>query len=100
MTAAGETASPAAGDTPYDLTLFVSGASGLSARAIDDVRLLRDVHLDARSRLTVVDIHAAPPPRSAAASASCRRSSGLGRCPCAGSWATSRRPRACSRSCC
>jgi circadian clock protein KaiB len=58
MTAALETAAPVSGDRPYDLTLFVSGASGLSARAIDDVRLLCDVHLNAQVRLTVVDIHA------------------------------------------
>ena len=44
----------------YGLTLFVSGASGLSARAIDDVRLLCDVHLRAGTRLTVIDVHAEP----------------------------------------
>ena len=47
-------------DARYDLTLFVSGASGLSARAIDHVRLLCDVHLGTGVRLTVVDIHADP----------------------------------------
>jgi circadian clock protein KaiB len=60
MTAAPDSAAPAAGDTTYDLTLFVSGASRLSARAIDDARLLCDLHLAARSRLEVVDINAEP----------------------------------------
>jgi circadian clock protein KaiB len=60
MTAAPDSAASVADETAYDLTLFVSGASGLSARAIDDVRLLCDRHLDARSCLTVVDIHAEP----------------------------------------
>jgi circadian clock protein KaiB len=40
-----------------ELTLFVSGASDLSAQAITDVRELCDVHLDAPSQLTVVDVH-------------------------------------------
>jgi circadian clock protein KaiB len=60
MTAALDAARPAADDRPYALTLFVSGASGLSARAIDDVRLLCDVHLTAQVRLAVVDIHVDP----------------------------------------
>jgi circadian clock protein KaiB len=42
----------------YQLTLFVSGASDLSARAIADARHLCDVHLDGRYQLTVVDVHA------------------------------------------
>jgi len=54
------TVAPDAGDLPFALTLFVSGASGLSARAIDDVRLLCDVHLEAQVCLAVVDIHADP----------------------------------------
>jgi circadian clock protein KaiB len=40
-----------------DLTLFVSGASDLSSRAIKHVREMCDVHLRGRSRLTVVDVH-------------------------------------------
>ena len=61
MTATAPHTAPAAADgTSYDLTLFVSGASGLSAKAIDDVRLLCDVHLAAPVRLTVVDIHDEP----------------------------------------
>jgi circadian clock protein KaiB len=44
----------------YGLTLFVSGASDLSARAIDDVRNLCDLHLNERFDLTVIDIHAEP----------------------------------------
>ena len=41
----------------YELTLFVSGASALSARAVADARRLCDVQLAGRARLTVVDIH-------------------------------------------
>ena len=43
-----------------DLTLFVSGASGLSANAIVDARALCDVHLRGRYRLAVVDVHEDP----------------------------------------
>jgi circadian clock protein KaiB len=43
--------------TIYDLTLFVSGASHRSARAIADVKQLCDVHLAGRHRLAVVDVH-------------------------------------------
>jgi circadian clock protein KaiB len=43
-----------------DLTLFVSGASDLSARAIADVRQLCDVHLNGRYHLSVVDVHEGP----------------------------------------
>jgi circadian clock protein KaiB len=47
-------------DEGYDLTLFVSGASDLSARAITAARQLCDGHLRGRCRLTVLDIHDAP----------------------------------------
>jgi circadian clock protein KaiB len=40
-----------------ELTLFVSGASDLSARAIAAARELCDIHLAGRSVLRVVDIH-------------------------------------------
>ena len=43
-----------------ELTLFVSGASDLSARAIADSRKLCDVHLQGRFRLSVVDVHGDP----------------------------------------
>jgi circadian clock protein KaiB len=43
--------------TIYDLTLFVSGASDRSARAIADAKQLCDVHLAGRHRLAVVDVH-------------------------------------------
>jgi circadian clock protein KaiB len=43
--------------TIYDLTLFVSGASDRSARAIADTKRLCDVHLGGRHRLAVVDVH-------------------------------------------
>jgi circadian clock protein KaiB len=51
---------PAGGEAQYNLTLFVSGASDLSARAIYDARRLCDVHLRAASQLTVLDVHDAP----------------------------------------
>ena len=41
---------------PCELTLFVSGASDLSARAIGYVRELCDVQLAGRCQLTVVDV--------------------------------------------
>jgi circadian clock protein KaiB len=44
----------------FVLTLFVSGASDLSARAIDNVRQLCDLHLSDGWRLTVIDIHDDP----------------------------------------
>jgi circadian clock protein KaiB len=53
-------AAPAVDRSGYDLTLFVSGASGLSARAIHDVRDLCDVHLRDGVHLTVIDVHARP----------------------------------------
>ena len=49
------------GDGPEpELTLFVSGASDLSARAIADARELCDVRLGGRFRLSVVDVHEDP----------------------------------------
>jgi circadian clock protein KaiB len=41
----------------YELTLFVSGASELSARAIDNAKTLFDLHLGRRYHLAVVDVH-------------------------------------------
>jgi circadian clock protein KaiB len=41
----------------YVLTLFVSGASDLSVRAIGNVRALCEEHLSGRYNLEVVDIH-------------------------------------------
>jgi circadian clock protein KaiB len=43
-----------------DLTLFVSGASEFSARAISNARRLGDVVLAGRYRLAVVNIHEDP----------------------------------------
>jgi circadian clock protein KaiB len=40
-----------------ELTLFVSGASELSARAITNARALCDAHIYGQSRLTVVDVY-------------------------------------------
>ena len=42
--------------TVYDLTLFVSGASERSTRAIADARQLCDTHLHGRYRLSIVDL--------------------------------------------
>jgi circadian clock protein KaiB len=42
------------------LTLYVSGASELSARAIADATALCDVQLGGRYRLVVVDVHEDP----------------------------------------
>ena len=44
----------------YELTLFVSGASDLAARAIANARRLCDVHLHGRCHLVVIDVHENP----------------------------------------
>jgi circadian clock protein KaiB len=44
-------------DVRYELTLFVSGASDLSARAIANAKELCETHLDGRYELSVVDVH-------------------------------------------
>lgn len=44
----------------YELTLIVSGASALSARAIANARRLCDTHLEGRYHLSVVDLHEEP----------------------------------------
>jgi circadian clock protein KaiB len=41
----------------YVLTLFVTGASDLSIRAINNVRSLCEAHLAGRYELEVVDVH-------------------------------------------
>jgi circadian clock protein KaiB len=46
--------------TTYALTLFVSGASNLSARAIANARQLCETHLHDRYDLAIVDIHEHP----------------------------------------
>ena len=55
-----EDALAGADETFYELTLFVSGASDLSARAIANARQLCDVHLAGRYHLSVVDVHEDP----------------------------------------
>jgi circadian clock protein KaiB len=50
----------AGADETYVLTLFVNGATELSARAITAARYLCDTSLPGRHRLSVVDIHDAP----------------------------------------
>jgi circadian clock protein KaiB len=47
-------------DETYVLTLFVNGATELSARAIAAATDLCETHLAGRHRLSVVDIHDAP----------------------------------------
>ncbi len=49
-----------AGDVFYDLTLYVSGASDLAARAIANARHLCELHCEGRYHLSVVDIHEDP----------------------------------------
>jgi circadian clock protein KaiB len=44
----------------YDLTLFVNGASDLSAHAITNAHTLCDAHLGGRYDLAVVDVHEDP----------------------------------------
>jgi circadian clock protein KaiB len=42
---------------PYDLMLFVTGASDMSARAIANVRAICEEHLAGRYTLEVIDVH-------------------------------------------
>ena len=44
----------------YELTLFVSGASALAARAIANATRLCELHCDGHHHLSVVDIHEDP----------------------------------------
>jgi circadian clock protein KaiB len=44
----------------YELTLFVSGASDLAARAIENARQLCELHCAGHYHLSVVDIHEDP----------------------------------------
>lgn len=44
----------------YELTLFVSGASSSSARAIGNIQALCEAHLAGRHKLTIVDINQDP----------------------------------------
>jgi circadian clock protein KaiB len=45
---------------PYALTLFVSGASDASLRAIANVREICDAHLKGHHRLSIVDLNQEP----------------------------------------
>jgi circadian clock protein KaiB len=49
------------------LTLYVAGTSGLSARAIHDTRRMCDLHLTGEYELAVLDLSAAGPDRVVAA---------------------------------
>ncbi len=44
----------------YELTLFVSGASASSGRAISNARALCEAHLEGRYDLTIVDVNQTP----------------------------------------
>ena len=55
-----EAALAAPDQTWFELTLFVNGASDLSARAIANATRLCDVHLHNRYQLAVVDVHENP----------------------------------------
>ncbi len=44
-------------DPGHNLTLFISGASDLSARAVADARRLCDAQLGGRFTLSVIDLH-------------------------------------------
>jgi circadian clock protein KaiB len=44
----------------YELTLFISGATDLSARAIANARQICDIHLSGRYHLSVVDVNENP----------------------------------------
>jgi circadian clock protein KaiB len=50
----------ALGDEQYELTLFVSGASESSARAIVNIREICDAHLGGRHHLNIVDLNQDP----------------------------------------
>lgn len=45
---------------PYALTLFVSGASGSSLRAIANIRQICDAYLPGRHQLRIVDLNQEP----------------------------------------
>ena len=47
-------------DIRYELTLFVSGATELSARAITNAKALCDAHLVGRHSLSFVNVHDDP----------------------------------------
>lgn len=48
------------GEAKYELTLFVSGASGLSARAIANAKQFCELYLKGRYELSVVDLREDP----------------------------------------
>jgi circadian clock protein KaiB len=50
----------ALGNEQYELTLFVSGASESSARAITNIREICDAHLGGRHQLSIVDLNQEP----------------------------------------
>ena len=79
-----------------ELTLFVSGASDLAARAIANARKLCDTHLHGRGNLSVVDVHEDPAAVLSSRLPRLRHWSGTSRCPCGGPLATRPTPTRCS----
>lgn len=49
-----------ADDSKYSLRLFVTGASSISVRAINNLRLILEQHLKDRYELEIIDIHQQP----------------------------------------
>lgn len=47
-------------DTVYHLRLFVTGASSISRRAINNLQQLLDMHLKDQYELEIIDIHQQP----------------------------------------
>ncbi|MGK2947218.1 MAG: circadian clock KaiB family protein, partial [Acidimicrobiales bacterium] len=60
MTARFDEAAALRASTTFELTLIVSGASELSARAIANTTDLCETHMAGRYHLSVVDLHEAP----------------------------------------
>ncbi len=55
-----EAAIAALDESRYELTLFVSGASSSSARAVSNARDICEAHLAGRYELTIVDVNQDP----------------------------------------
>lgn len=51
---------PASANGSYVLTLFVTGSSLVSTRAVENIRRICVTHLDGRCRLDVIDIASDP----------------------------------------
>lgn len=47
-------------ETPYALRLFVTGASSISVRAINNLKKICEKHLNGRYTLEIIDVHQHP----------------------------------------